>query len=276
MSYFPLDFDKTQPIALLAGTGRYPYLIWQEMQKRCPNAFVISFEPNELLSLSTSSEQFYLKSIGQIGGWLKILKKKQTRYVILAGQIPPKRLFHGLKPDLKAIWLLAKLKERNATTIFGTLINEIENLGITVLDARCFMESHIVSKGDMTHVNGRNVRSEELHWAVKTCRGIADLDIGQSIVVNHGTVIIAEGFDGTNAMIERAKNICNHPMGLVKLAKNSQDFRYDIPCFGMQTLQEMHNSGIVWAALESDRTIILDKPEVIAEANRLKIRIFGF
>ena len=111
--------------------------------------------------------------------------------------------------------------------------------------------------------------------AIKTCRGIADLDIGQAIVVSHGTVIIAEAFDGTDAMIERAKTICNRPMGLVKLAKNSQDFRYDVPTFGMRTLQGMYDAGITWAALESDRTIILDKPEVLAEANRLKIRILG-
>ena len=139
-----------------------------------------------------------------------------------------------------------------------------------------FVESHLVSQGDMTRINGRKITPEELHWAIKTCRGIADLDIGQALVVSQGTVIIAEAFDGTDAMIERAGSICTRPMGLVKLAKNTQDFRYDVPAFGMHTLQEMHKSGIVWAALESNRTIILDKSEVLAEANRLKIRLLGF
>ena len=276
MSYFPPDFDETQPIALLAGKGRYPYLIWQEMQKRCPKAFVIAFEPNELLAQATNPDQMYPQSVGQVGAWLKFLKQKQTRYVILAGQITPKKLFHGLNPDLKAIWLLSGLKEKNATSIFGTLIKEIEALDITVLDARCFVESHLVAQGDMTRVNGRKITPEELHWAIKTCRGIADLNIGQALIVSQGTVVIAEAFDGTDAMIGRAGSICTRPMGLVKLAKNTQDFRYDVPTFGMHTLQEMHKTGIVWAALESGRTIILDKPEVLAEANRLKIRLLGF
>lgn len=276
MSYFPPDFDEKQPVALLAGKGRYPYLIWQEMQKRCPNAFIISFEPNEFLTQNASPDKIYSESIGQLGAWLKILKKKQARYAILAGQITPKKLFHGLNPDLKAVWLLAKLKERNATTIFGTLINEIEKLNITVLDARCFMESYVVSQGDMTPAYGQKVNEAELRWAIDTCRGIADLNIGQSLVVSRGTVIIAEAFDGTDAMIERAGSICSRPMGLVKLAKNGQDFRYDVPTFGMHTLEEMHKSGIVWAVLESGRTVILDKQDVIAEAKRLKIRILGF
>gem|GEM_PF-6214169 len=164
MSYFPPDFDATQPIALLAGRGRYPYLIWQEMRQKCPNAFIIAFEPNELLEQAANPDQIHPKSVGQVGAWLKILKQKQARYVILAGQIPPKKLFHGLIPDLKAVLLLAKLKEKNATTIFGTLIKEMEALDITVLDARCFMETHVVSKGDLTSVHGRKINSEELQW----------------------------------------------------------------------------------------------------------------
>lgn len=276
MSYFPPDFDVTQPIALLAGKGRYPYLMWQEMRKRCANAFVLSFEPNEELAKLSNPEQIFSVSIGQVGTWLKILKQKNIRYVILAGQITPKKLFHGLNPDLKAVWLLAKLKERNATTIFGTLINEIEKLNITVLDARCFMEAYVVSQGDITPVHSQKIDETELRWAIDTCRGVADLNIGQSLVVSGGTVIITEAFDGTDAMIERAGSICNRPMGLVKLAKNSQDFRYDVPTFGMHTLEEMHKSGIVWVALESGRTIILDKQDVMAEAQRLKIRILGF
>ena len=110
MSYFPPNFDETQSIALLAGKGKYPYLIWQKMRERCPNAFVISFEPNEWLEKATNPDQIYSKSVGQVGAWLKFLKQKQARYVILAGQITPKKLFHGLNPDLKAVWLLTKLK----------------------------------------------------------------------------------------------------------------------------------------------------------------------
>jgi UDP-2,3-diacylglucosamine hydrolase len=276
MTYFPSQFDATQPIALLAGKGLYPYLAWKEMCKRCPHAFVISFEPNEWLEKGVSPESHYSVSIGQVGSWLKILKQKRTRYVMLAGQVTPKKLFHGLNPDLKAVFLLAKLKERNATTIFSALIHEIEKLGIVILDARCFMDPHIVSLGDLTHENKRKVDRDELIWGINTCRTIADLNIGQGLIVSRGTVIIAEAFDGTDAMIERAGTICSRPMGLIKLAKKTQDFRYDVPVFGMHTLQEMHKSGVVWAALESERSIILDKPQVITEADRLKIRILGF
>ena len=110
---------------------------------------------------------------------------------------------------------------------------------------------------------------------VEICRSVAALDIGQSIVVSRGTVVIAEAFDGTDAMIERAGDICDRPMGLIKLAKQNQDFRFDVPVFGLRTLRKMYAAKIHWAALEASRTILLNKAEVISEAERLKIRLFG-
>ena len=111
---------------------------------------------------------------------------------------------------------------------------------------------------------------------IHICRTIAGLDIGQSIVVCNGTVIIVEGFDGTDAMIERAGEICNKPMGLIKLAKASQDFRFDVPVFGLRTLEKMHMAGIQWAALESQRTFMLNKSNVIQSAERFGIHLLGF
>ena len=129
MNFFPKDFDTQQPIVLLAGKGMYPKLVWERLSKICSNASIFCFE-EETKSWAEQVAQgccsFF--SIGQVGTWLKALKKYSARYVLLAGQITPKKLFQGLKPDLKAILLLASLKEKNASTIFGALIKEIEKI----------------------------------------------------------------------------------------------------------------------------------------------------
>ena len=149
--FLPQNFDTNLPIALLAGKGDYPAFMWQKIKEKCPNCFIFSFEEenNFWLKDIDQSHCFYF-SIGQVGSWLKALKKQQIRYAILAGQITPKRLFHGLKPDLKALYLLSQLKEKNATTIFSSLIYEIEKLGIEVLDARSFVSELLVEPGPLT------------------------------------------------------------------------------------------------------------------------------
>ena len=275
-TFLPQDFDPSLPIALLAGKGDYPRYMWQKIKAMCPNCFIFSFEEENHLWIEEADKQRMLSfSIGQVGTWLKALKKHQICYAVLAGQITPKRLFQGLKPDLKAVFLLAQLKEKNATTIFTTLIQEIEKLDITVLDARSFIEELLVEEGPLTN-NKAKVDKEYLTKGIHICQTIAGLDIGQSIVVSNGTVIMVEGFDGTDAMIERAGTICNKPMGLIKLAKASQDFRFDVPVFGSRTLKKMYTSGIQWAALESVRTLLLNKGDVIKEAEHLGIHLLGF
>ncbi|MBR1843495.1 MAG: UDP-2,3-diacylglucosamine diphosphatase LpxI [Opitutales bacterium] len=275
--YSPKNFQPSLPIVLLAGRGNYPRLVWEGMSILCPNARIFSFEPENSEWLNTiPTERWSSFEIGQVGTWLKALRQCGARYALLAGQIRPKKLFHGLKPDLKALLLLSRLKEKNATTIFGALLAEIERLGIEVLDARCFMKEHVTTTGLLTKKEYFNIASETLQHGIKVCRGIAELDIGQSVIVRNGTTLLVEGFDGTDALIERVASICKDGMGLVKAAKENQDFRFDVPIFGLRTLQKMHASNIRWAALESGRTLILDKKAVLAEADRLKITLLGF
>ena len=276
MNFLPKDFDSQHPIVLLAGKGIYPQLIWERLSKICSNASLFCFEEeSKSWAEQIAQGRYTFFSIGQVGAWLKTLKKNSARYVLLAGQITPKKLFHGLNPDLKAILLLASLKEKNASTIFGTLIKEIEKIDIEVLDARCFLEDQLVSPGNLTKT-ATKIDTEQLQKSIDTCRKIAALDIGQGIVVSNGTIIAVEAFEGTDAMIERAGTLCKQPMGLIKLAKQSQDFRFDVPIFGPRTLKKMAESGLTWAALESYRTLILEKERVLEEANQKNITIFGF
>ena len=277
MSYFPKNFQTSLPIVLLAGRGNYLRLVWEKMSVICSNARIFSFEPENSEWLNTvPTDRWSSFEIGQVGTWLKALRQCGAHYVLLAGQIRPKKLFHGLKPDLKALLLLSRLKEKNATTVYGALLAEIENLGIEVLDARCFMEEHITTAGLLTKKDYFSVAPETLRHGIRICRGIAALDIGQSVVVRNGTTLLVEGFDGTDALIERVASVCKDDIGLVKAAKENQDFRFDVPIFGLRTLQKMHTFNIRWAALESGRTIILDKTAVLAEADRLKITLLGF
>src|ERR1019366_9122200 len=89
-------------------------------------------------------------NVGQIGKILSALKDFGAGYALMAGQVKPKRLFHGLTPDLKAASILFALKRRNAETIFGAIAAEIEKIGVTLLDARAFLDDQLADAGPMT------------------------------------------------------------------------------------------------------------------------------
>lgn len=276
--FLPSNFDSADKIVLIAGSGDYPRLLWESMLSFNLNVHIIAFsgETEALWLDNIEARDIDIINVGKIGKLLKILVKQRATHVIMAGQIAPRKLFNGLNPDLKALMLLSSLKEKNASTIFGKIISEIEGLGINILDARSFMDAHIAEKGIMC---GDAIKVSDIFFnkALYTVKEIANLDIGQGIVVsNSGTIIAVEAFEGTDKMLERAGSICNKPMGFLKTTKAGHDFRFDVPCFGSKTLESMHKSNIKWAALESNKTIMLEKQKLLSFAKKLDITIIGY
>jgi DUF1009 family protein len=206
---------------------------------------------------------------------LRALRDFNAGYALMAGQITPRRLFKGLHPDFKAARILMGLKRRNAETIFGAIAAEIEALGVTLLDARSFMDAHLASPGCMT--GGRfPIESEHLEHGIHIAREMARLDVGQGCVVRKGTVLAVEAFEGTDAMLRRAGEFKTDAAVFVKTVKGQQDYRFDVPVFGSRTLETLREAGIHAAALEVGRVIILDKPDVLAQAREWGISLFGF
>ncbi len=213
--------------------------------------------------------------VGQLGKMLKALRDFDAGYALMAGQITPRRLFKGLHPDLKATQILLSLKRRNAETIFGAIAREIEAIGVTLLDARSFLDDHLAGSGCMT---GRSfpIDDDYLQHGIMIARECARLDIGQGCVVRKGTVLAVEAFEGTDEMLRRAGGFKTDGALFVKTVKVRQDFRFDVPCFGLRTLETMREAGLTAAALETGRVLMLDKPAVLAQAKSWGISLAGF
>jgi DUF1009 family protein len=118
----------------------------------------------------------------------------------MAGQVKPKKLFHGMLPDFKAIWMLAPLKEHNAELIFGAIAKEIANVGVNLIDVRIFMEDHLTTVGPMTRKR-LIINRKSLQLGMSTTRELARFKIGQGVVVQKGIIVAVEDFAGTDDLI---------------------------------------------------------------------------
>jgi UDP-2,3-diacylglucosamine hydrolase len=276
-AYLPPDFNARRPLVLIAGQGVYPKLVADAARKAGVPLRLIAFEGETLPELVASfpEEDRQTVHVGQVGRTLKLLAKYEAGSAVMAGQITPRRLFDGLKPDLKAAQILLSLKRRNAETIFGAVAKEIEALGVSLLDARVFMDDHMATAGCMT---GRSfpIEDDYVQHGIHIARECARLDIGQGCVVRKGTVLAVEAFEGTDEMIRRAGSLKTDNLLFVKTVKSRQDWRFDVPCFGLRTLETLDTSGVKAAALEAGGVIMLDKPAVLERARSLGISILGF
>ena len=275
-SFLPDSFAP-RPIGLIAGKGLYPILMAQRIRAANIPLRLISFKGEtemELIESIPKADHTQIK-VGQLGKLLTALKKHECRYAVMAGQITPKRLFHGLHPDLKALAILNRLKIKNAETIFGAIAAEIEALDIEMLDARSFLDDQMATDGPMTP--GHNQTPPEyIEHGIRIARGVAELDIGQGAVVRKGTVLAVEAYEGTDSMLERAGSFKTDGLIFVKTVKRKQDYRFDVPVFGERTLDVMHAAGIQTAVLEANRVIMLDKAKLLTEAAKKKIELIGF
>lgn len=274
--FLPKDFDASLPLALIAGQGDYPTLLAQ----RAKNAGVLTRlielggETSSELVASYSQDHQAKVKVGQVGKLLKELKNFGAGYAVMAGQVTPGKLFKGLHPDLKAIRLLAGLKRRNAETIFGAIGDEIEKIGVHLLDARVFMDEDLADEGIM--VKGKEkVDPEHLNHGIEIARESARLDIGQGVVVSRGTVLAVEAYEGTNQMLRRAGSFKAQQSIFIKLGKSSQDTRFDVPVFGLRTLETLIEAGINTVALEKNKVLMLDREILIKKAKSKKITLIG-
>lgn len=276
-AFLPPNFDPRRPLALIAGRGRYPLLTAEAIRRAGVPLRLIALEEEtmpELTATFPAGERVEI-NVGQLGKMLGALRQFGAGYALMAGQVKPKRLFHGLTPDLKAAQILFSLKRRNAETIFGAIANEIEKIGVTLLDARSFIDDQLADAGPMV---GKKlpVDREYLEHGVHIAREIARLDIGQGCVVRKGTVLAVEAFEGTDAMLRRAGTFKTDETLFVKTVKAGQDYRFDVPVFGLRTLETMREAGLSAAALEAGKVIVLEKPAVLSQAKAWGISLYGF
>lgn len=275
--FLPGDFGPEKTVAIIAGKGRYPALLAECAKARGARVSLVAFEDETDPALLESFPSSHRRTVavGKLGRLLECLTELGAAGAVMAGQVTPRKLFSGMVPDLKLVALLARLRERNAETIFGAVSAEIESVGVRMLDARVFLDDHLASAGCMT---GRSFGAEdsEVAFGMRMAREMARLDVGQSVVTAKGTVIAVEAFEGTDNMLRRCAATGGREMLLTKTSKRGQDWRFDVPCFGLRTLECMAEGKVMRASLEADGVLMIDRPAVIARAKELGIELRGF
>lgn len=248
-------------IAIIAGSGVYPQTFIEAARKNSPKVklVVAAFQDEtrpELAELADAIEWF---RVGQLGKMLRFFRSEGTTEAVMIGQISPKNLFH-LRPDLRVLMILARLKERNAETLFGAVADELSKEKIEVLSATTFLEELLPGPGPVCGPVFKKRQLADAAFGFRIAKETSALDIGQSVVVRHGTVLAAEAFEGTNACIRRGGELGHgKDVMLVKVSKPNQDFRFDVPVIGPQTIETCAAAGISNIAIEAGKTLLLEK-----------------
>ncbi len=224
--------------------------------------------------LASLVEEIEWMRVGQLGHMIGFLKKSGTRHAVMSGQIHPKNLF-DLRPDLKAVLLLGRLRERNAETIFGAIAQEMAKAGVELLPATSYMDEHLAPAGLIAGPKLSRREEEDVRYGFHIAKETSRLDIGQTVVVKAGTVLAVEAFEGTNAAMKRGGELGRKEAVMVKVAKPTQDFRFDVPVIGPLTLEAARDARIRVLGIEAGKTLMLEREKLFAMAAAERVSIFG-
>ena len=272
---------KTEPIGLLAGSGRFPILFAEAARRQgLPVACVgIKYEvPEELRPLC---ESFHVVGIAKLGQMIRTFRRLGVKRIVMAGKVTknvmytPWRMLQ-LCPDLRMIqwWYRGKRADNRDDSLLLSIIAEFERDGMTFASALDYCPELLVKDGILTRRAPTAAERTDIEFGWNLAKEMGRLDVGQSVAVKEKAALAIEAIEGTDRCIERAGLLCRAGgWVLVKVAKPQQDMRFDVPTIGVTTIENLHRARARVLAIDAGRTILLDQPEVVALADRYGLSI---
>jgi len=262
-------------LGIIAGNGVYPRLLADAARKAGVKKIIAAAFTNETDPvLAQHVDLIEWMRVGQLNRLLKFFNQNNVHHAIMAGQIAPKNLF-DLRPDVKALMLLGKLKQRNAESIFAAIADELINVDVDLLPATTFLEDSLATAGLIAGAKLSRQEEDDVDLGWEIAKEIARLNIGQTVIVKNGTVVAVEAFEGTNDAITRGGALAREGAVMVKVAKPNQDMRFDAPVIGVETIGVAAEAKLRVIAIEAGKTLLLERDAISKLADRSKLSIIA-
>jgi len=260
-------------LGLIAGNGRFPFLVIEGAHRAGAEVAVAAIREETDPAIEKIADRLTWVGIGQLGKMLRFFKTEGVEKAIMAGQVKNVQIFSNAIPDVRMLKMLLRLPRRNTDALIGAVAGELTSEGIELIDSTHFLKDQLPTTGTLTRRNPDERERSDIEYGLEVAREIARLDLGQTIVVRDRACVAIEAMEGTDAVIRRAGELVRGRLTVVKLAKPDQDMRFDVPVVGIPTIESMSAAGATCLCLTAGKTLMFDRLEMIAMADKNKIAI---
>ena len=260
-------------IGLIAGGGQFPILFARAARKNGVKVVAVALKGEADVLLESEVDVCSWVSLGKLGRMIETFQTAQVSEVAMAGAVAKTKLFSKIRPDWKAVRLLARMLHKKDDALLRAFTEELEEHGIKVRPSTLFLPELLALPGILTRrkPNARERRDIEFGWTM--AKEIGKLDVGQCILVRDQSVLAIEAIEGTDETIRRGGSLGQSEVVVVKVSKPHQDLRFDVPAVGLQTIETMKEVGASVLVVEAGKTLIFDREEMIQAADDARIAI---
>jgi DUF1009 family protein len=264
-----------EPLGLIAGNGRFPFLAAAGARRAGRRVVALAIREEAAAELEAEVDELHWISLGQLGRAISILQRAGAREAIMAGQVKHRQIFSGIVPDLKLLGVLARLAFKNTDSLIGAVADALGRDGITLLPSVVFLSDQLALAGPMTRRRPDQEEAKDVRYGETIARALAGMDLGQTAVVKERAAVALEAMEGTDETIRRAGRIAGPGTTVVKVSKPRQDMRFDVPVVGLGTLVAMREAGSRVLAVDAGRAILIDRAAFLAQAETDGVAVLG-
>lgn len=264
-------------LGIIAGNGRFPIEVAKEVTRQDIPVFICAIKEETDPKIADYAEKILWVKLGELKKLRDFFRNNEIKEAIMAGGVNKTSLFKGqVKPDFEMIKLLAKSRNRSDDTLLASIASYLSEYGIKLVDSTKYLKNILPQEGVMGKKKPSRKDLEDINFAWGIAKRIADLDIGQTVVVKEKSVLAVESIEGTDAAIKRGGALGEGDVVVVKVARPRQDMRFDIPTVGLNTMNSLIKARANAIAFEAEKTIMLDKDVFIKMADQNKIAVISY
>ena len=267
-----------EKVGLIAGRGRYPIYLAEALKQRGVRVYCLGIVNHADPILRSMCDDWAPLGLGRLQTAFRFFRKHGLTCGTMAGGIN-----HRLLLDPMVIWqqlpdwytlrtfapmFLTRRKDSKADTLLGAVVNAFAQNGFQLLPATDLIPDLLMKRQKLTRRGPTAAEWKDICFGWKLAKEFGRSDVGQSVCISERVALAVEAIEGTDECIRRAGALCpGKGFTVVKVAKPQQDMRFDVPTFGLLTLQAMYESGARALAIEADKTIFIDRQDVVDFAN---------
>ena len=276
---------------LIAGNGKFPFLVLEGARRAGVSVSVDAIHEETDPQIESLSDSVTWVGIGQLGKMIRFFKDQGVEQAIMAGQVRHVQIFSRAVPDARMLKMLLRLPRRNTHSLIGAVADELASEGIKLIDSTYFLQDYLPQTGSLTKRQPSAKEKQDIEYGLEIANEIAQLDLGQTIVVRAKACVAIEAMEGTDATIQRAGELTRRPtrgilrgrninlsgghLTVIKVAKPNQDMRFDVPVVGVPTVETMLEAGATCLCISAGKTLMFDREEMISLADKNKVAIFA-
>jgi UDP-2,3-diacylglucosamine hydrolase len=285
--------ERITKLGLIAGNGRFPFLLLDAARAQGAEVVVaaIKEETEPEMNARAAADpgvRVHWLSLGELSRLIDTFRQAGVTQAVMAGQVKHKQIFSSIRPDWRLAKVLLNLRTRNTDMLLGAVAKVLSDEGIELISSTAYLEPLLARPGVLTARAPTAEEQQDVAYGRTVAGALAGYDIGQTVVVAGQACVAVEAMEGTDATIERAGAILRtladegeastleRRLTVVKVAKPSQDMRFDVPVVGSRTIETMRLAGATCLSLEAGRTLIFDQETVYGLADSAGIAIVAF